>query len=254
MNELKIKLGICISGVAIILWSGMAAGNRESFLRTLGNVVNDMFLPVISCGTSHEAEGLREWLLHKQMRVVMPLYGVPERVSTVYAMEQQTTGQKAEREKEQTMARSTEQGSAKEAQGDSIEDGRKATVEDGPESEQEDMGHSRLLTYEEMAGETHESIDLEPYHSYEELVKTFYTIDTNTMAGSDQLNLDKLLSKDMRVLKEEAAPQILIYHTHSQEAYADSVPGDPATSVVGVGEYLARILQEEWHDTLHSPF
>ena len=39
-------------------------------------------------------------------------------------------------------------------------------------------------------------------------------------------------------------PQILIYHTHSQEGFADSVPGDPSTTIVGAGEYLAELLRE----------
>ena len=35
-------------------------------------------------------------------------------------------------------------------------------------------------------------------------------------------------------------------HTHSQEAFVDSVPGDPSTSIVGAGEKLAKLLSEEY--------
>ncbi len=80
----------------------------------------------------------------------------------------------------------------------------------------------------------------------------FYTVDSNTMAGSDQLNVARFLEKDMRVSKEEPGPQILIYHTHSQESFADSVPGDSATSIVGVGDRLTQILTEEYgYQVLH---
>ena len=80
----------------------------------------------------------------------------------------------------------------------------------------------------------------------------FYTIDANTMAGSDQLNVEKFLSADMSISKEGEGPQILIYHTHSQETFADSVPGDSSTSIVGVGEYLTRILTEVYgYKVLH---
>ena len=37
--------------------------------------------------------------------------------------------------------------------------------------------------------------------------------------------MEKFLSADMSISKEGEGPQILIYHTHSQETFADSVPG-----------------------------
>ena len=55
-----------------------------------------------------------------------------------------------------------------------------------------------------------------------------------------------LLSKDMTLKGGNEAPQILIYHTHSQEAFSDSAPGDTNTSIVGVGEKLAGILREKY--------
>lgn len=95
------------------------------------------------------------------------------------------------------------------------------------------------------------TVDLDSLQDYEILLKNFYTIDKTTMAGSDQLNLDSLLGKDMTISKEEG-PQILIYHTHSQEAFADSIPGDTSTTIVGVGERLTQILTQEYgYQVLH---
>lgn len=95
-------------------------------------------------------------------------------------------------------------------------------------------------------------LDMESLKDYETLVKTFYTIDGNTMIGSDQLNTASLGAKDMAVSKDSPGPQILIYHTHSQEAFADSTPGDPSTGIVGVGEYLAQLLTEKYgYQVLH---
>ena len=95
-------------------------------------------------------------------------------------------------------------------------------------------------------------IDLEKLKDYETLVKSFYTIDATTMAGSDQLNVEKLMGRDMRLEKGGDGPQILIYHTHSQEGFRDSVAGDPYTTIVGVGEELARILREDYgYQVLH---
>ena len=47
-------------------------------------------------------------------------------------------------------------------------------------------------------------------------------------------------------------PQILIYHTHSQEGFLDSIPGDKSTTIVGVGERLSSILREEYgYNVIH---
>lgn len=89
-------------------------------------------------------------------------------------------------------------------------------------------------------------VDLEALGSYETLIQQFYTIDANTTAGSDQLNVNKLLEEDMRISKDGDGPQILIYHTHSQEAFADSIPGDATTSIMGVGEHLAEVLRNNY--------
>lgn len=96
-------------------------------------------------------------------------------------------------------------------------------------------------------------IDRTQLADYETLVRNFYAIDANTMAGSDQLSVEKLLGMDMTLPQEGDGPQILIYHTHSQEAFADSVPGDVNTGIVGVGECLTKILTEQYgYPVLHN--
>lgn len=96
-------------------------------------------------------------------------------------------------------------------------------------------------------------IDRTQLADYETLVRNFYAIDANTMAGSDQLSVEKLLGMDMTLPQEGDGPQILIYHTHSQEAFADSIPGDVNTGIVGVGECLTKILTEQYgYRVLHN--
>ena len=96
-------------------------------------------------------------------------------------------------------------------------------------------------------------IDRTQLADYETLVRNFYAIDANTMAGSDQLSVEKLLGMDMTLPQEGDGPQILIYHTHSQEAFADSVPGDVNTGIVGVGECRTKILTEQYgYRVLHN--
>lgn len=92
----------------------------------------------------------------------------------------------------------------------------------------------------------------EDLQSYEMLIKAFYAVDSTTRAGEELLQVDQLLSKDMRMKGSTDDPQILIYHTHSQEAFADSAPGDESAGIVGVGEYLASILREQYgYNVLH---
>lgn len=81
---------------------------------------------------------------------------------------------------------------------------------------------------------------------YEELVANFYAIDNSTSLKEEYMNLDELLYQDLSVNKASDGPQILLYHTHSQEAFADSVPGDASTTIVGAGAKLAELLQEEY--------
>ena len=92
----------------------------------------------------------------------------------------------------------------------------------------------------------------ENLQDYTELVKAFYAIDSTTTAGSELLNVEKLLSKDMRMQGGNDKPQILIYHTHSQEAFVDSIPGDESTTIVGAGEKLAGILRDKYgYNVIH---
>ncbi|MDD6810794.1 MAG: stage II sporulation protein P [Lachnospiraceae bacterium] len=88
--------------------------------------------------------------------------------------------------------------------------------------------------------------------NYESLVKAFYAIDSTTAAGEALLNTEKLLGKDMRMQGSNENPQILIYHTHSQESFADSVPGDESTTIVGAGEKLAELLRDKYgYNVIH---
>lgn len=115
------------------------------------------------------------------------------------------------------------------------------TLSQDPEQIREALPKQYFQPHEKTA-----EVSLEPLKEYETLVKEFYTVDPTTMIGSDQLNVEKLIARDMRIDKGGEGPQILIYHTHSQEGFRDSVPGDPATTIVGVGEVLTTILQEDY--------
>lgn len=86
----------------------------------------------------------------------------------------------------------------------------------------------------------------EKLNDFDYLLQNFYQVDSTTTINGEQLNADALLSKDMRLSHDASTPQILIYHTHSQEGYVGSTPGDPSGTVVGVGDYLTKILTEQY--------
>lgn len=95
-------------------------------------------------------------------------------------------------------------------------------------------------------------LDLAALQDYETLREQFYTVDSITNIGRELLDVQKLSEKDLTISKEDPGPQILIYHTHSQEGFADSVPGDDSTTIMGVGEHLAQILEEQYgYQVLH---
>lgn len=93
---------------------------------------------------------------------------------------------------------------------------------------------------------------LNDLRDYSFLVRNFYIVDPSTSVTAEQINAESMLSRDMTIDTTVDGPQILIYHTHSQEAFADSVPGDASTTIVGAGEYLASILEEKYgYEVLH---
>ena len=96
--------------------------------------------------------------------------------------------------------------------------------------------------------------DYDALQDFSYLKQHYYTVDPTTSVTADKLDAGQFLAFDATMKQDNSLPQILIYHTHSQEGFVDSVAGDPSTTIVGVGEELARILREEYgfnviHDT-----
>ena len=81
---------------------------------------------------------------------------------------------------------------------------------------------------------------------FDYLRQMFYQVDNTTTIDNNLLDVNRLLTADMTINENADGAQILIYHTHSQEGYADSLPGDTSTSVVALGDYLAQILSDKY--------
>lgn len=124
------------------------------------------------------------------------------------------------------------------------------TLEDLLRAENEAALQMQISSFIPHGIQNHVSMDI--LNDYDTLIQQFYSVDANTMAGSDQLNVNQFLQTDLTIPKDSPGPQILIYHTHSQEAFSDSIPGDEATSIMGVGDRLTEILTLDYgYEVLH---
>lgn len=95
-------------------------------------------------------------------------------------------------------------------------------------------------------------VNVQELADFDALIGQFYTVDSVAKVSGELLNAQRLNEKDLRIQKNTEGPQILIYHTHSQEVFADSVPGDESTTIVGAGEHLAEILRNQYgYNVLH---
>lgn len=84
------------------------------------------------------------------------------------------------------------------------------------------------------------------------LMSKLYTVPARALVYESDLVAEEMLKKDMTIKGDNSKPQILIYHTHSQEGFVDSIKGDDSTSIIGVGAYLAKILSEEYgYNVIH---
>lgn len=89
-------------------------------------------------------------------------------------------------------------------------------------------------------------LSMEKLQNFDYLLNNFFVLDPSTTINQEELNIDSLMGKDLTLKQDNSAPQILIYHSHSQEGFADSQEGDPSTSVLAVGDYLEQILTEQY--------
>jgi len=92
---------------------------------------------------------------------------------------------------------------------------------------------------------------LAQYQDMTQLIKDFYIVDASTSPDAALLDVDALTSYDCSIDRDGEGVQILIYHSHSQEGFADSIPGDKSTTIVGAGDRLAALLEEYGYRVLH---
>lgn len=105
-------------------------------------------------------------------------------------------------------------------------------------------------TFYGLIGSVYEETIFSNYYSF---INTLYIVDASTRAVQSIFDGVKLIQMDMTVEKKLDEPQILIYHTHSLEDFADSRIGVEADTIVGIGNYLEELLTEKYgYQVLHD--
>ena len=120
------------------------------------------------------------------------------------------------------------------------------------ETEEESEAAATQAAAPALSGITAEQLSRLSDYSY--LLNQYFTVDAGTSIDETLLDAEALLGEDLTIQKNPEVPQILIYHTHSQETFADSREGAVEDSIVGMGDTLAEILEEQYgyrvlHDT-----
>ena len=120
------------------------------------------------------------------------------------------------------------------------QDNTRAAVTEPPAEEETATAAAQVVPVPE--------IDLAPEKlaDYDYLMNHFFIVDSATETTAEQINAAQFLAEDLTLPKEAGLPQILIYHSHSQETFCDSREGKEEDTIVGVGDYLTELLSETY--------
>ncbi len=103
---------------------------------------------------------------------------------------------------------------------------------------------------------------MEKLADYDYMMQNFYSIHPTTTAGRELMDAEHFLAMDLSLDQGNGRdgstaqtapkePQILIYHTHSQETFSD-YPENPEASITGVGAYLSELLEGKGYSVIHD--
>lgn len=212
-----------------LIYTGLAGDGSDwkyHIQERIFDQAQQMYLPVLSWVNRTPEKGIGEWIREKALAWI-PLVSYAE----------DHAAYDSSLEDEETLARILEA----QANDENAVDENGNLIGEPDESEKDAAAVTPAV-----------DTSIEKLRDFEYLLGNFYTVDSSTMIDSDQLNADDLLGRSMKIDTGTDGPKVLIYHTHSQEEFADSTPGDTSTSIVGVGEYLTQLLNEKGIETIHD--
>lgn len=214
-----------------LISEGMWSARMYGFQTHIFSGAEEMYMPRLAYLNRSPQKTVHEFFI-EQSYLFLPTAG--------YAMEHRREGFTAE--DQETVAQILE---AQANDENSIDENGNLISKESPETAQnvQPSGETSLSSVD---------MSIERLRDFDYLLSNFYTVDSSTMIGPEQLNADDLLGRSMKINKKEDGPKVLIFHTHSQEEFVDSIPGDPATSIVGIGEYLTELLNKRGIETIHD--
>lgn len=113
--------------------------------------------------------------------------------------------------------------------------------------ERESEKSTNIIAADTVTGNVYDRQNLNDYN----FCQQFYTVTSITSLTKEIFRPSEFLDKDMKITHDSSSPQILIFHTHSQEKFADSTDDD-STSILGVGDYLTELLTGKGYNVIHD--
>lgn len=227
---------------------------RQEAKRRLEDMVIRTLMPGYTAAVQGWTVNWMAWLLEP----TLPVYGY---LASQTMQEKGETGTDASVEERQAVSEETEYSEEPEYS-EEAEHSEETEYSQEPELPQETApgeaaGEGQKTIQEDKSAREAVSTAVSPdllqqLSDYDYLLNQYFTVDAGTTADAELLDASKLLTEDLSIRKNPQVPQILIYHTHSQEEFVDSVPGDTETSIVGMGEVLAEALRGYGYQVIHD--
>lgn len=252
-----IVVGIYLAGKCRDIWERESNGQGGRILGQAyvqaGTLAAESFLPVLSYGQEQTPEDFFSAVL-RTVGEQFPILSFQETdCGEEEIIEDAETAEAIREENEKLIAQKLEAENQAQAVTEENQQAQE-TQSDGAAETQNETAQAQETSQIPEGTATQKQVEIprEQLTDFNYLLNNFFVVDPTTTALESQINVDTLLGKDMKLEKNPEQPQILIYHTHSQEGFADSVEGDTSTTVIGVGDYLAQLLQERYgYQVLH---
>lgn len=252
-----IVVGIYLAGKCRDIWERESDGQGGRILGQAyvqaGTLAAESFLPVLSYGQEQTPEDFFSAVL-RTVGEQFPILSFQETdCGEEEIIEDAETAEAIREENEKLIAQKLEAENQAQAVTEENQQAQE-TQSDGAAETQNETAQAQETSQIPEGTATQKQVEIprEQLTDFNYLLNNFFVVDPTTTALESQINVDTLLGKDMKLEKNPEQPQILIYHTHSQEEFADSVEGDTSTTVIGVGDYLVQLLQERYgYQVLH---
>lgn len=252
-----IVVGIYLAGKCRDIWERESDGQGGRILGQAyvqaGTLAAESFLPVLSYGQEQAPEDFFSAVL-RTVGEQFPVLSFQETdCGEEEIIEDAETAEAIREENEKLIAQKLEAENQAQAVTEENQQAQE-TQSDGAAETQNETAQAQETSQIPEGTATQKQVEIprEQLTDFNYLLNNFFVVDPTTTALESQINVDTLLGKDIKLEKNPEQPQILIYHTHSQEGFADSVEGDTSTTVIGVGDYLVQLLQERYgYQVLH---